>query len=737
MLFRHVLKNASGPVVTVSGLLVVSLLGGTVLMEVVFGIAGLGTLAVQATSGHDLPVIQGVVVYFTIIVIAVNLLTDLAHAALEPPGRRVMSIAIEIEITPVPVAAPHRHFLRVAISRPSAAISAAVIAFVALACGAAALIAPYDALEQDLSAVNQGPSSDHLLGTDALGRDVLSRMLYGGQVTLIGALTAVLVFALIGVTVGVVAGSTGGRLDGFVMRVTDLVQAMPGLVVLLVVLAIFGSNETAAMVTLGVLASPSLVRVVRTAALAARAEVYVVAARVAGLTPMQIQGRHILPSVAGPAITQITLFAAAAILTEAGLGFLGLGVQAPQPTWGNMVADAQDLLFEHPWMLVPTGGILVVMSLTLGLLGNAIRDAYAGRSLRSNELEQTWRGMHVTVDVVAPTRTETSSTALLSVRDLSVHVNNGTTVVVDTISFDVMSGEAVGIVGESGCGKTMAVTSLLRVTPPGSTVRAATCTLSGRDLLDLDEKAINAVRGREIGYISQEPISSLDPSFTAGQQVAEAIRHHRKVSRAEAKRLARELFAQVRLPDPERVALSYPHELSGGMAQRVAIARALAGQPKLLIADEPTTALDVTVQAEILDLLREIRESTGMALILVTHDFGVLADSCERALVMYAGRIVEDASVRSLINDPRHPYTRSLLRSNPSEIESGQRLPTIPGMVPAPDRWTIGCRFADRCTSAQDDCRTTVIPMTTDEDSRRYQCLHPHLTAQLQVMSRS
>jgi len=646
-----------------------------------------------------------------------------------------VSIAAEIEVeaptADASIARAQPHFLRQAIARPSGAVCVVVILVIATACVAATWLAPYGPLEQDLLAARQGPSGAHLLGTDALGRDILSRLLFGGRVTLFGAVIAMTVFSVIGVTLGVIAGSTGGRVDRAITAAVELVQSMPGLIVLLVVLAIFGSSEPVAMVSLGILASPTLVRIVRTAAIAARAELFVTAARVAGLTARQIQQRHILPAVAGPAITQVTLFGAVAILTEAGLGVLGLGVQRPDPTWGNLVADAQDLLREHQWMLVPTGAILVVMSLALGLLGNAIRDAYSGRSLRSTQLEQTWKTMHVPMVATEPKAATPDTDALLSVRDLSVTVNDGTTVLVDAISFDVAVGESVGIVGESGCGKTMAVTAILRVTPPGSTVTAARCALEGRDLVALDERGINAVRGREIAYISQEPISSLDPSFTAGQQVVEAVRHHRGIGKAEATRVALQLFEQVHLPDPARVFASYPHELSGGMAQRVAIARALAGRPRLLIADEPTTALDVTVQAEILDLLREIRETTGMAIVLVTHDFGVLADSCDRALVMYGGRIVEDAPVRSLIYDPRHPYARALLASNPAEIPSGDRLPTIPGIVPPPDRWTVGCRFADRCPSARTDCCTTMIPMSAEDPDRRYLCIHPHLAAQL------
>ncbi|WEH12876.1 dipeptide/oligopeptide/nickel ABC transporter permease/ATP-binding protein [Streptomyces sp. VNUA24] len=616
------------------------------------------------------------------------------------------------------------HFLRAVLRRPSAVGSLAVLTLIVLGCAMASLVAPYSPLAQDYRAVNTPPSGAHPLGTDSLGRDVLSRLLYGGQVTLTGALVAVVVFTVIGVTVGLVSGSTGGRLDTVVMRVTELIQASPGLIILLVVLAIFGSNETAAMLTLGVLASPVLVRVVRAASAEARTELFVTAARVAGLTPGQVRRRHILPAVAGPALTQVMLFAATAILTEAGLGFLGLGVQPPQPNWGNMITDAQNVMTENPWMLVPTGGTLVVVCLALGLLGNAVRDAYSGRSTRDVGVELTWRSMRVPARSLPASSQPSAPEALLCVRDLSVTVDDGRTTLVDGVCFDVAPGEALGIVGESGCGKTTAVTALLRVTPPGSRISAGACLLEGQDLMGLDDREINRVRGRRIGYISQEPVSSLDPSFTAGRQLAEAVRHHRGVGRRDARRITLELLKQVRLPDPERVARSYPHELSGGMAQRVAIARALAGRPRLLIADEPTTALDVTVQAEILDLLRDIREETGMAMILVTHDWGVLSDACDRAVVMYAGQVVEEARVADLVASPRHPYSRALLESNPSESTVGERLPTIPGIVPDPDDWPVSCRFADRCAFAEADCRESAVA-TADSADRRVRCLHP------------
>jgi peptide/nickel transport system permease protein len=286
------------------------------------------------------------------------------------------------------------------------------------------------------------------------------------------------------------------------------------------------------------------------------------------------------------------------------------------------------------------------------------------------------------------------------------------------VSFEVGPGEALGIVGESGCGKSMTISGVLRVLPLGAHITAESIAFKGIDLSPLDEAGMNAHRGSGIGFISQEPISSLNPAFTVGHQLQEAVRLHRNVGKQEAGQVARQLMTRVRLPEPDVVAKKYPHELSGGMAQRIAIARALAGEPELLIADEPTTALDVSVQSEILDLLRDLREQNGMALILVTHDWGVVAEACDRAMVMYAGEVVETADVRSLVRAPAHPYTQALLRSSSVGAGPRQTLPVIAGVVPMPGSWPTGCRFASRCDFTQERCVSAPVPLVpVGEDS--------------------
>jgi peptide/nickel transport system permease protein len=630
---------------------------------------------------------------------------------------------VTTEAIAAPVAAPTIRtstFLSRILAQPVAVICAGFLLIVILACAFAPWISG-NPLAQDLTKVYAPPSPSNWFGADQFGRDIFTRILHGGQITLVGALEAVAVYTVLGMGFGLVAGSARGMADTVIMRACDLIQSIPGLVILLVVLAIFGQNETAAMVTLGVLTAPGLVRIVRGATLVVRAEPYVAAARVAGLSRLQILTRHVVPAVTGPALTQISLMAGVAILVESAIGFLGLGVAPPAPSWGNLISEAQRAIALAPWMLFPTGGVVALVTVALTLLGDSIRDSYAARSTRSG-FQPSWHSMAASAERTGPAaKPSAEKQPLLRVRDLSIHLPGVT--VVDKIGFDVMPGEAIGIVGESGCGKSITVTGMLRVLPPGSTVSGTALEFEGRDLLSLSEREMAKVRGAGIAYISQEPISGLDPVFTAGFQIAEAVRQHRKVSAREARAIALELLRQVRLPDPEEVAAKYPHQLSGGMAQRIAIARALAGQPKLLIADEPTTALDVTVQAEILDLLRDLRETTGMSMILVTHDWGVLADACDRAIVMYAGQVVETAPTAELVHRPAMPYTRALLQSMPANFEPGRPLPTIPGTVPPPNAWPKGCRFAARCTMAADACRTTAVPLVPVKEHGFSRCL--------------
>ena len=301
-----------------------------------------------------------------------------------------------------------------------------------------------------------------------------------------------------------------------------------------------------------------------------------------------------------------------------------------------------------------------------------------------------------------------ASDPLLEVDSLSVSfaTEAGRVGVVEAVSFALQPGETVGLVGESGCGKSVTAMSIMRLIPsPPGHVEGGRIRLQGEDLLGLDDRAMRAVRGNRIGMIFQEPMTSLNPTFSIGYQIAEVFRVHRGTGAAQARRESVEILGMVGVGAAERRLDQYPHELSGGLRQRAMIAMALACRPDLLIADEPTTALDVTVQAQILDLLRRLQAELGMSVLLISHDLGIVAEVCERVLVMYAGRIVERAAVDEIFRRPRHPYTVGLMASSPRLGEKRAVLPTIPGMVPSPGRRGPGCYFAERCHRVTERCR--------------------------------
>ena len=313
---------------------------------------------------------------------------------------------------------------------------------------------------------------------------------------------------------------------------------------------------------------------------------------------------------------------------------------------------------------------------------------------------------------------------LLSVKNLSTEfpVKKGIVRAVEDVSFDVDQGEILAIVGESGSGKSVTSLSIMGLLAEPGHVAGGSLEFEGKDLATLSEKQYRELRGNAMAMIFQEPMTSLNPVYRVGNQIVEAIRTHEKVSKAEAKDRAVDLLRKVGIPSPEARINDYPHQMSGGMRQRVMIAMALACNPKLLIADEPTTALDVTIQAQILDLLRRLRDDTGMAVLLITHDLGVVSETADRVVVMYCGQVVEEAEVRTLFDHPMHPYTLGLLKSIPRlEDDDSKRLYMIKGMVPNPLEMPPGCHFSDRCDSCMDICRTKV-PELVDVDGHKVRC---------------
>jgi peptide/nickel transport system permease protein len=616
--------------------------------------------------------------------------------------------------------------LRAPLRRPIAIGAVCFIAALVVVSVAAPLLAPYDPRAQDLTRVLSGPSAHNLLGTDALGRDVLSRILYGGRRSLLSIVEALAVVLALGVPLGLAAGYVGGWTDRILSRFAEVLLAIPGIILVLVVLAVIPHNEDAAMVTFGILGAPAVLRVIRGASLRVREDLYVAAARVSGLSHLRIVTRHILPRVSGPIIIQASLFGAYALLFESGIAYLGLTADAATPTWGGMVGEASTVIQQQEWLLFPPGVVIALTILAFGFLGDAVRDVLVAGEARSSSNRRPPAGSHTEVSrPPGECDPQGHRDALLGVRDLSVAlVADGTQrTIVDAISFDVMPGETVGLVGESGCGKSVTAHVLLRLLPPELQQVGGEVWWGGEDVSRLPDRGFDRLRGATFAYISQEPESSLDPTFTIGSQLIEVIRHHERLSRSQAKQRALELLRLVELPHPERVARARAHELSGGMAQRVATALALAGRPKLLIADEPTTALDVTVQAEILALLRRLQRETGMAILLITHNWGVVADLCDRTIVMYAGQIVETAGSQELFDQPFHPYTLGLLESHPSLAEAGSPLAAMRGGVPSPGSWPLGCRFAPRCRFATDECTAAPIPLLTPERDRASRCV--------------
>lgn len=616
---------------------------------------------------------------------------------------------------------------RALIRKPLGVASAAIIALLVFAAVFAPWLSPYDPLAQDPSVARQGPSAAHWLGTDLLGRDLLTRVMFGGRESLVGVAEALLVMLVIAVPVGILAAYLRGAFDRAVLSVIDIVMSIPTILITLASLAIFNNSMLAAMVTVGVLASAAFTRVFRSDVLAQRQAPFVQAAVVTGLPTWLILLRHVLPQARGTILVQASLFAAAALGIQTGLSFLAFGPPPPAPTWGGMVAEAAAAIQSFPWMFIPTGGVIVVATLAFGLLGDALRDAAAEQVQQRPMPSRSRRAVDTprTADDDAPA--ERHREALLRVRELSVGFGaDEPLTVVDRVSFDVGRGEILGIVGESGSGKTVTALATIGLLGRGGRVTGGNVVFEGQEIAGDaagNKAAMKGVRGSGIAYISQEPLVALDPSFTVGFQIVEVVRRHEKMGRSAARARALELLASMRLPDPERVFRSYPHQISGGMAQRVVIAKALAGRPRLLIADEPTTALDVTVQAEILALLASIRDETGMSIILVTHDWGVVAETCDRTLVMYAGQLVEEATVEGLLRSPRHPYTRGLLASDPHGARRGDILPTIGGIVPPPGSWPSGCRFAARCPMATAECSQHPIPLVPTGPARVSRCI--------------
>ncbi|MEO9777504.1 MAG: dipeptide/oligopeptide/nickel ABC transporter permease/ATP-binding protein [Sedimentitalea sp.] len=565
-------------------------------------------------------------------------------------------------------------------------------------------------------------SPGHLLGTDHLGRDQLARLLHGTRLSLAVGIAAAAIAGTIGSAIGIIAGYFGGRVDNIIMRGVDMLMAFPYILLALAIVAALGPGLMNALIAVAAVNVPFFARNIRGITVGLAGREFIDAARLAGMGHTRIILSELLPNVLPVIIIAMSTTVGWMILETAGLSFLGLGSQPPQADLGSMLGEARSALITYPFTSVVPGVMIFLIVMSINLLGDGVRDALDPR-LRSGALSRP--RATTLVDRSGPVPPATDD--LLAIQDLQTqfHVGNRIYKAVGGVSLSVRPGECLGVIGESGSGKSVTALSVMGLvaSPPG-VITGGAVWFRGEDLLGAPYEALRQKRGDRVAYIFQDPLSTLHPLYKVGDQLIEAIQSHQAVSRSEARAKAVNLFKAVRIPNAESRIENYPHEMSGGMRQRVGIAMALANDPDVIIADEPTTALDVTVQAQILALLDDLRRDRGLAIIFITHDFGVVGQLCDRVAVMYAGRIVEEGPTQAILDAPAHPYTKRLIACVP-ELGQGQReLAAIPGLPPSVDDLPPGCAFASRCTKAKEDCRFGDLTLSGTL-GRSVRCLHP------------
>jgi len=574
----------------------------------------------------------------------------------------------------------------------------------------APVIAPYDSSSSasvKIDDIYNPPSSVHWFGTDDAGQDVFSNFVFGARISLTVGFFAAFISIIIGGLLGLVAGFFGGRMENFLMRFTDIMLVIPDLPLMVVIVALTKPSLLNIIFVIGLLGWTTTARVVRSQTLAVKSRKFVLRARAVGAGKGHIISRHILPLVMPILVVQAVLVVSLAILNESALSFLGLG----DPTalsWGQMLnyAFGRGAMSIGAWwaLLFPGFGIVwVVLGLTL--LGQGLEQVLNPRL----ETHHLMPGRPVVRDEAhEDAEKPTEKNPLLEVRNLSInYINEGKPPAraVENISYSLNEGELIGLVGESGCGKTTLMLALLRLLPSAGQIVNGRVFFNGIDLTALSEEEINAVRWKDISIVFQGAMNALNPVRTVGDQIQEAIIKHLPGFPRDQRLHER----VVELLDLVGIAADhkdhYPHQYSGGMRQRAMIAMALACNPQVIIADEPTTALDVMIQAQILELLDSLRKKLGLAIIFVTHDLGVVAEMCDRVLVMYGGVTAEYADVDAIYNEPRHPYTQELIKAFPDLTKPKKKLSSIPGYPPRLDALPAGCRFAPRCPLAFDRCR--------------------------------
>ena len=636
-------------------------------------------------------------------------------------------------------------FSRIGAMSIGAKISMVVLALIVLGSILAPFIAPYN--PDALNEAWQAPSAAHLFGTDHQGRDIFTRVLYGGQYSLFIGIASTIIALFFGAIIGSIAAVTRRAISETIMRILDIVMAVPGIAMAAVTVLVFGralsqSGNKFGLVMVIVFSIafvyiPQLARIVRANVIAAYGEDYVRAVIVSGARAPWILIKHVMRNTAAPVLVFATVLVADAIILEASLTFIGSGLNPTMvPTWGNILSEESahlSVLLGMWWTAVFPGAFIMLTVLCLNILSEGITDAMvaapstaavaqvdknsdreADRILldprrayaeQAESLQQRLDDLEVVEGKRHDRFVATSKEApLLEVKDLCIKFErHGDVNVVDHVSFKVRPGETMGLVGESGCGKSITALTIMGLIDPKAEITGEIL-YEGKNLLEMKPEERRALLGHEMAMIYQDALASLNPAMLIKAQM-------KQLTKRGGTRSAEELLELVGL-DPKRTLESYPHELSGGQRQRVLIAMALTRDPKLIIADEPTTALDVTVQKQVISLLNELREKLGFAMIFVSHDLALVAEVAHNITVMYAGQVIEQAPTQELLTHPTHEYTRGLLGAVLS-IESGSgRLHQVPGTVPSPRDFPIGDRFAPR--SSHPDYGLDIRPVLTE-----------------------